>query len=235
MKTDREKALDKIKKCLRLAKSSNEHEAAAALRQARKLMEAMNISDADVAASEASEARAKSGASTNPVAWESQLAHLVADVLGCSVIFFEQNPIERKWDGARPGEWTFIGCGPSAEIATHAFTVLYRRLKAARADYIATKLKRCGPSSKRRRADLYCLGWVHAVHSKVEKLALSETEVAAITAYRGRYVTENFKPLVRGSGRASENDIRNGVIAGSQVDLHNPISGGRSPEQLAAT
>jgi hypothetical protein len=34
---DRETALTKIKKCLALAKSSNEHEAAAAMRQAQKL------------------------------------------------------------------------------------------------------------------------------------------------------------------------------------------------------
>jgi hypothetical protein len=33
----------KIEKCLALSKSSNEHEAAAALRQATKLMEAYNI------------------------------------------------------------------------------------------------------------------------------------------------------------------------------------------------
>ena len=39
-----DKILDKIKKCLVLASSANEHEAAAALRQAQKLMEAHGIS-----------------------------------------------------------------------------------------------------------------------------------------------------------------------------------------------
>jgi hypothetical protein len=40
---DREKLMDKIQKCLRLAKSSEPAEAAAALRQAQKMMAANNI------------------------------------------------------------------------------------------------------------------------------------------------------------------------------------------------
>ena len=49
-----EKILDKIKKCLALASSANEHEAAAALRQAQKLMQAHGLTDQDVAAAQAS-------------------------------------------------------------------------------------------------------------------------------------------------------------------------------------
>lgn len=43
--SERNKVLDKIRKCLALSTSSNEHEAAAALRQARKLMDAHGITD----------------------------------------------------------------------------------------------------------------------------------------------------------------------------------------------
>lgn len=39
MHTERDKIIAKVKKCLALAKSSNEHEAATALRQAQKLMQ----------------------------------------------------------------------------------------------------------------------------------------------------------------------------------------------------
>ena len=41
--SDHAKIMDRIKKCLALSASSNEHEAEAALRQARKLMEAHHI------------------------------------------------------------------------------------------------------------------------------------------------------------------------------------------------
>src|SRR5512138_3426898 len=41
---DRNKAIERIRKCLALSKSPNEHEAAAALRQAQKLMQSHDIS-----------------------------------------------------------------------------------------------------------------------------------------------------------------------------------------------
>ncbi len=89
MKSERYRLLDKIKKCLRLSKSSNEHEAAAALRQARKLMESMQVTDDEIRASEAAEASAKSRASVRPVSWESSLANTIAETIGCELIFVQ--------------------------------------------------------------------------------------------------------------------------------------------------
>ena len=42
---DKNKAIEKIKKCLALGKSANEHEAAQALKQAQALMREYGISD----------------------------------------------------------------------------------------------------------------------------------------------------------------------------------------------
>ncbi len=44
----RDKALAKIKKCLALGRSTNPHEAAAAMRQAQKLMAEHGLNDTDV-------------------------------------------------------------------------------------------------------------------------------------------------------------------------------------------
>lgn len=49
---DKAKVLEKIKKCLALSKSANEHEAAQALKQMQALMREYGISDADVALSD---------------------------------------------------------------------------------------------------------------------------------------------------------------------------------------
>ncbi|MTD33973.1 DUF2786 domain-containing protein [Paludibacterium denitrificans] len=49
---DRKSAIEKIKKCPALAKSANEHEAAAALRQAQALMEKFGVEDDDILMSE---------------------------------------------------------------------------------------------------------------------------------------------------------------------------------------
>ncbi len=233
---DREKALEKIKKCLRLAKSSNEHEAAAALRQARKMMESLQLTDSDVLASEASEARAKAGAARKPVAWEARLVKVVADVLGCDVLFCGPSWNDSYFHGVRSGHWTFIGCGPSAQIAQHAFTVLQRRLKAARADYITGSLSRCGPASKRRRADDYCNGWVYAVRSKVEPLSISERDRSAITAYSERYQTGSLKTLDRSAGsRRVSSDLVKGLAEGRKVDLRQPIQGAQTQTAITGS
>ena len=55
---DKEKILDKIKKCLALGQSENEHEAAQALKQAQALMEKYEVNAVDIALSEVSEQKA---------------------------------------------------------------------------------------------------------------------------------------------------------------------------------
>src|SRR5882724_10574426 len=45
---DKGRILDKIRKCLALSKSANEHEAAAALRQAQKMMQANGLTEDEV-------------------------------------------------------------------------------------------------------------------------------------------------------------------------------------------
>ena len=45
---DKERILEKIKKCLALSKSANEHEAAQALKQAQALMREYGITDIEV-------------------------------------------------------------------------------------------------------------------------------------------------------------------------------------------
>lgn len=55
----RDEALQKIKKCLALAASPEQHEAAAAMRQAQKLMQQFGLSEVDVSLADVSEAGQK--------------------------------------------------------------------------------------------------------------------------------------------------------------------------------
>jgi hypothetical protein len=172
--SDHAKIMDKIKKCLALSASSNEHEAAAALRQARKLMEAHGITDLDVQAAQAEERRSKAGAKSSPANWESALAEQVGASFACHVIF---SP------GWRAGEWCFIGCGAAPEVSSYAFGVLLRKAKRAREEYITTKLKRCKTAAKTRRADLFSEGWVRSVAGAINAFAGNEQQTSAINAY----------------------------------------------------
>ncbi len=69
---NRDDALKKIKKCLALSRSANEHEAAAALRQAQALMREHGLREKDVSLADVAEVKVKA-CSTAANAWELRL------------------------------------------------------------------------------------------------------------------------------------------------------------------
>lgn len=231
MSNERDKIIAKIKKCLALSASSNEHEAAAALRQAKKLMEQYSISDLDMAAAEAGEKRARSGATQNPANWEAVIAAKVADAFACRVIF-ATNRMKRC------GEWRFIGAGAMPEVAEYAFRVLHRQCKTARAEHIKSKLKRCKPAIKVRRADLFCDGWVQAVVGLIASFAGGEVNCAAVDAY----MANNYSNLVdlkardRNDGRNLRDheydDLYSGRCSGRDAQLNRGIGGAEERKAL---
>lgn len=167
--------LEKILKCLALSKSSNEHEAATALYQARKLMEQHNISDAQLLSADVSESYTNAGASRKPSNWESHLSVVVSNAFDC-ISMFSTRLFEKS-------QWTFIGVGKKPEIAKYAFEVLYRQLKKTRTEFIKIHCKRIKTSSKTRRADLFCDAWVYAVYEKVRFISGNKSDENSITAY----------------------------------------------------
>lgn len=217
--------LAKIRKCLALAKSSNEHEAAAALAKARALMDEHGLSMDDIALSEIGEAKAKGTATQRPPLWETALCMTVRHALGCKVII--DADLHRL----------YIGPGPAPEIASYAFTVLFRQLKAARQEYVRQHLKRCRPGRKRQRADVFCEAWARAVYSKVKALM----PAVPVNALVDQYIAERFgNDLVTVDNRSAstkggrlENDYWRGHQAGREVDLSQGVGGRAERLQLA--
>ncbi|KPA91374.1 Protein of unknown function (DUF2786) [Pseudomonas asplenii] len=210
---DRNKALDKIKKCLRLATSANAHEAAAAMRQAQALMQQYGIGQADVNMADVAECTAVAGSKRTPAKWEAQLAHTVGKAYACKMIF-----------AAGIGRWNFIG--EMAEVAGYTMTVLLRQVRQARRDFSLTRLKNCKLATKVRRADVFCEAWVHAVNEQVAAFA-GGTLSPAVEQYlahhypdlvqqkpRDRNVTNRHKAGVRAIG-----DALHGVLAAADVRL----------------
>lgn len=219
----RAEALQKIRKCLALATSANEHEAAAALAKARELMEAYEVSDGDVELADVEETTARASRTMRPPAWESILCDTVRRALNVLVYLDER------------GDRVYVGVGPRAEIAGYAFTALFRRLKAARGEYIRKHLRRCKPGRKRQRADIFCQGWAVAVHRKIAALA----PVGQSDPLLQRYMQERHSGLVTVKNRAAQlkgeigwRDYSNGADAGRAVDLHAGV-GANAVELLA--
>lgn len=222
---DHKKALDKIKKLLRLADSSNPHEAAAAMRQARALMEKHQLDQTDVEMADIEEHGTRSGSKMNPVKWESQLANTVSKAYSCRLVFM-----------AGIGDWRFIG--EMAEVASYTMAVLLRQVRQARRDYTAQHLKRCKSANKTKRADQFCQGWVYAVYTKVAEFAGAAPSAATET-----YMLKHHPELVDGKAidrnanakalsLRALNDTAAGIQAADAVRLNHGVGG---QEQLALT
>ncbi|WPZ06581.1 DUF2786 domain-containing protein [Pelagerythrobacter marinus] len=216
--------LAKIRKCFALASSSNEHEAAAALAKARALMDEHGVDEAQLAMAEIAEATARASRTIKPPKWENFLCFAVRRALGVTA-FIDSG-----------GDRTYVGRGPAPEIAAYAFAVLFRRLKAARKDYIASHLRRCRPGRKRQRADIFCEAWSMAVFSKIAALKPEQEEDELV----GRYLAEHHPGLVEGNSRSAAmkgrgvwDDWSRGHRAGRDVDLHSGVGGAQAPLAIA--
>lgn len=220
---DQKVLLAKIRKCLALAKSANEHEAAAALAKARALMDEHGLSMDDIAIAEIGETKATGSRTQRAPLWEEALCMTVRHATGCTAII--DTDLRR----------IYIGPGPTPDIAGYAFAALFRQLKAARKDYIQRRLKRCQPARKRQRADVFCEAWACAVYENVRALMPA---VPANDATR-QYVAQRFQNLARGECRAASEkggrtdaDYWRGHDAGRNVHLAQGVSGGAEQMRL---
>ncbi len=172
---DKEKVLEKIKKCLALSKSANEHEAAQALKQAQALMREYGISDADVALSDIKQHACTDKTANRIPGWQAWLATTVKQAFGVEWY------LGGDWNNTRV---IFYGTGNKAELAAYAYSVLLRQLKGARREYIDTALKRVRlAKNKTYRADQFCEGWISAVYRKIDKFANGEREQALLQQF----------------------------------------------------
>lgn len=225
---DDDRLLEKIKKCLEMAKSktSNPHEAEIALRQAHKLMELYNLEMGDVLASMACEVNIAAGSDGVPPTWRVRLAQVCAHAFGTRMI------ITHGW--LTGGGFIFVGCAAAPELAGYAYEVLERQLQKARREFLSVpKNKRCKRSTKVARGDHFANGWIDAVYHKVDEFAGVEDSIAeAIEAYMAKHHPDLEKAeLKRRRVRArDEGAISAGYAAGKSAQLHQAV--GHQPRAL---
>jgi len=235
-KEELQSILKKVKKCLALSKSANEHEAAAALRQAQKLMAMHGLSQADTALSEVNEAKTKARGSKRPAQWESHLAGICAHAFGCKLI---HSQLIRQ--SAKPaGHWRYIGLGAAPELSAYAFTVLSRQIRRERALLIAAMPCSATNAEKTKRGDIYCDHYVASVWQAVEAFTKIDSTEKVLRAYMDKFLTlkkGELKPTVRGAqvdqwSQADYDAALAGQTAGRNARLHRPIDADAVPTIL---
>lgn len=207
--------IEKIRKCLALSQSANEHEAAAALAKAKALMQEYGITQAAVDIADIKESSAKGSGTKRISEWESNLISTVCRAMEVDCVI-----------GGTKLDIRFIGQSVNVEIAKYAFETLYRQVKKARKAYISTKLKRCKLNTKRRRADVFCEGWTMAVYRKISALAPQQKNDPLISQYLeaqypslGQMEARTIQP----SSRKEWEDWFKGSSEGREVNLHHGV------------
>jgi len=230
---DRDTALNKIRKCLALAGSSNPHEAAAAMRQAQKLMREHNVSETDVSLADVCEKGIK--APSNRISmWQSKLARSVADAFGCEIYYSRHTKlgITRMH---RATDVVFIGVGASAEVASYAFDVLLRQATRDRAIHIAAQSKKIKQRTKTARGDAFAIAWVIAVQAQLDKFVGNPAAEQLLVTYMQTHHADlgTFEPVARHVNRHVRDDsFVSGHLAGKQARLDRAVSASAPVPQI---
>lgn len=212
------KVLEKIKKLLRLAKSSNQHEAALALSRAQKLMQEHGIgSDAPELAGVTDATIEALFKAKTPTKYLLMLAHSIGKAFGCEYYF---KPTLKNM------RIVFYGHNERPEIAGYVFTVLERQLTKARKEYLDTLSARMKRATKTKRADQFCEGWCMGVHSKIQQFALSEKERDELLSYKGKINLSDGKAReAKGAGRMADEAKYQGYRSAKDVTLNHGVNG----------
>ena len=223
----RDEALQKIKKCLALAASPEQHEAASALRQAQKLMQLFGLTETDVSLADVSEVTQR--ASSAPlVLWETWLAHLVAEGFGCDYFTSTHMVLGSNFTRRTVREYVFIGVGTAAEVAGYAFEVLSRQCAKDRRAHVAKQPKNCKQKTKVARGDRYAEGWVQGVREKLETFTRTDKESALVAQYKEQHhpSLQSAKVKDRTTGRnVTDADFGHGFLAGREAEIHHGVGG----------
>jgi hypothetical protein len=211
-------ALRKIKRCMELSKSSNENEAAIALKQMKLLMDQHNVTQQHVMAVDVVEKSNELDVVARPARWVLGLHSVIAQAMDCEGFVTKGG----TWS---PMQVSFLGVGASPEIAGYAFEVLYKKLKNDRAEFIQSNLQRFKRSNKTKLADAFCDGWVANIYTKVKNLSPNHEAAEKIKAYKetnaDKYSKESFKVKDRydRSDNKAQAAMHMGASSSSDVNL----------------
>ncbi len=229
------KTLSKIKKCLALSSSDNPHEAAAAMRQAKALMEKHGVSANHITMSEIGEATAKSATMSRdkPANWEMCLAGMIGKTFGCKMMV--SRSLYKSGHGhVNEGQYVFVGLKQQAEIASYTASVLIRKCKKARSNFIAENMRglsALGGGMKKkttRMGDAFAEGWVAAISKLVTEFA-NPPEIDDAITQRIDAESSGKEAQARTVKRSEigEHEIlaaRAGIQAAAGESLHRPMS-----------
>ncbi|MBW4056159.1 MAG: DUF2786 domain-containing protein [Proteobacteria bacterium] len=228
MKTD---IIEKIKKLLALANSSNEHEAALAAGHAQRLLAEHNLAMADIEASHKPDKadRVETTVAKTLPKWLRLLSAGVSTAFDCQGIHHPAT-----------GRMTFIGVGSDVQIAAYTFTYLERTVRKLCSTYMKQYVSSAIPNRHRGlMRQSYYLGAVSIITTRLreQKVQTPVTTGALVPVKEGliRQAMNEIGPIRTMHSRRSyinADAYTSGQADGGRVGIHHGITGSTSPRHL---
>ena len=223
--------IEKIKKLLALANSSNEHEAALAASHAQRLLSEHNLAMADIEAAHRPDKadRVETAAAKSLPKWMRHLSAGVSSAFDCQAIHHPAT-----------GKMTFIGVGADVQIAAYTFAYLDRIVRKLCGTYMKQHVSSTIANRHRElMRQSYYLGAVSTITARLKEQKIK----TPIT-------TGTLVPVKEGLIRQAMNEIGNvrtiqsrrsyinsdafnrGQTDGGQVGISRGITGASSPHSV---
>ena len=218
----RDKIIDRVRKLLALAKSSNEHEAALAAAHAQKLLSEHNLAMSELEVKEAGAGKEMFDLGRKTLdKWVFQLASVVASAFDCRVVATS--------GGDGTAKVSFIGCGEDPAVSGYTFQYLVKEMERLVKSFLA--LVDAGDRAVHRRS--WLLGAVRGVQEQLRKQKIDTpvTTTALVPvkdALIRTYIEEHFnKAKVRRTRRSSiyGSSYNAGKETGKSMAIRRGVSG----------
>jgi Protein of unknown function (DUF2786) len=220
--------IEKIKKLLALANSSNEHEAALAASHAQRMLSEHNLAMADIEAAHKPDKadKVETAVSKTLPKWMRHLSAGVSAAFDCQAIHHPAT-----------GKMTFIGVGADVQVAAYTFTYLDRTLRKLCGAYMKYDVSSTIANRHRElMRQSYYLGAVSTIIARLreQKMQTPVTTGALVPVKAGlirQTMSEigNLRTLRSRKSYINIDAYAKGQIDGGQVGISQGIAGASSP------
>lgn len=222
-KSELERVMGKIRKCLALGASNNPNEAATAMRQAQALMAKYNIDAGTLEVADIMEDSVRSQFTATKVSpFELRLMNMICDAFGCDLIWTKGSSYGDNCNEMY-GRYNFVGHKSQVPIAVYTATVLVRKLSKARKQYIQENFTGWPRAVTTAQGNGFCEGWVNEIQKTVIKFARPDAITQAIVTYKehqfGKLGTTKPK-----NAKMSMRSFVDGKEAAKGESLHRPMN-----------
>jgi len=217
--------IEKIKKLLALANSSNEHEAALAASHAQRLLSEHNLAMADIEATHKPDSadKVETTVSRTLSKWLRHLSAGVSSAFDCQAVHHPAT-----------GKMTFIGVGADAQIAAYTFAYLDRTVRKLCSSYMKHQVS---PTLANRHRELmrqsYYLGAVSTINTRLrEQKVRTPVNTSALVLVKEGLIRQamneigNLRTVRSRRSYISADAYAKGQSDGRQIGIHQGIDGG---------